>query len=89
MSIRKKIKAGEMGKRLRDIREAKGMSRAALAEELEIGVNHLVKIDCGERGLTNLRCLMVKEILDVSIHYLITGRGEYDKSVQIFSPESG
>ena len=73
---RKKILDREAGMRVRELREAKNITRSALAERMEISISHLALIERGERGLTAVRCEMLKEILNVSIHYLITGRSE-------------
>jgi len=73
---KKKILDRKAGQRVRQLRESKGITRSALAERMGISISHLALIERGERGLTAVRCEMLKEILNVSIHYLITGRSE-------------
>lgn len=44
--------ARQMGKRLKKLREAKGMSQAALAKDAEISRGYLIRLEAGQQDPT-------------------------------------
>ncbi|MCL2049158.1 MAG: helix-turn-helix transcriptional regulator [Defluviitaleaceae bacterium] len=63
----------QIGQRINKLRQAKGMSRAKLAEKIGISVPHLGLIERGERGVTILKCIRLSVIFDVSTDYILKG----------------
>ena len=61
------------GKRLRELREAKGMSQGALAEKLGIHVKTVGKAERGDMGLSVDNLLLIADFFNVSLDYLVRG----------------
>jgi transcriptional regulator with XRE-family HTH domain len=66
----------EIGKRIKEVRISRGISRKALAAIVEISAWHLGLIECGRRGLTLRNCIVMCGVLNVSAEYIATGRGK-------------
>ncbi len=61
------------GKRLRELREAKGMSQSALADELGIHVKTVGKAERGDTGLSVDNLLLIADFFGTTIDYLVRG----------------
>lgn len=62
----------EVGERVRDMRLARGLSQAALAEELDIDRTAVVRIEAGERQVSALELGHLSDILCVPIAHFMT-----------------
>ena len=69
----------EIGARVKDLRLLHDITRENLARHLGIAPSHLGLIERGIRGLTIAKCLIVSELFNVSMDYLLAGRGESHK----------
>lgn len=76
----------EIGNRIREIREEKGISREFLAENSEISTKFLYEIENGKKGLSAETLLKISSSLDCSCDYLLTGiKNPYRKSNEVFN----
>jgi transcriptional regulator with XRE-family HTH domain len=60
-----------MGKRLKKLREAKGMSQAALAEKAELSRGYLIRLEAGRQDPTLGTLERLAEALDMPLRKLI------------------
>lgn len=65
----------QIGKRLKAIREARGLKQKDLAAALGIGRPYLSRIENGDILLSSHLLLKLKELINISINYLLTGEG--------------
>ena len=65
----------ESGKRIQELRKAHGMTQAQLAEALNISLDHLRKIEGGQRGCSVDLLIALAAAFDVSLDFLVLGRG--------------
>lgn len=73
----------EIGARISRLRRGKGMTQAQLSEDLDITVKHLS--EC-ERGLTTLsleKLILLCDILDTDMEYLVRGNDLTGKMIEI------
>jgi transcriptional regulator with XRE-family HTH domain len=63
--------AREMGKRLKKLREAKGISQATLAEKAEISRGYLIRLEAGRQDPTLGTLERLAEALDLPLKRLI------------------
>jgi transcriptional regulator with XRE-family HTH domain len=56
---------GEVGRRVAELRAARGLTQAALAERIGIGAKHLQRIELGELNLTLMSIARIAGALDV------------------------
>ncbi len=63
----------EMGRRVRNRREAKDMSREELAEKLSVSPQFIAYIEYGNKGVSIKRLYLLCQILDVTADYLLAG----------------
>lgn len=63
----------EIGHRLRLARIRKGYTQEQVAEKLEMNTAYYGKVERGISGLTLLNIKRISEILELDIHFLITG----------------
>lgn len=63
----------EMGRRVRNRREARKMSREELAEQLCVSPQFVADIEYGNKGVSIKRLYMLCQILDVTADYLLAG----------------
>ncbi len=66
---------GRSGRRIQELRRACGMTQALLAEELNISLDHLRKIEGGQRGCSVDLLIALAAVFDVSLDFLVLGRG--------------
>lgn len=72
----KKILYKEIGQRLKKARIAHGYTQEEIAERLGMNTAYYGKVERGVSGMTILNIKKVSEILELDIHFLITGIGE-------------
>ena len=65
----------ESGKRIQERRKSHGMTQAQLAEALNISLDHLRKIEGGQRGCSVDLLIALAAVFDVSLDFLVLGRG--------------
>lgn len=63
----------EMGRRVRNRREAKTLSREELAEQLGVSPQFVADIEYGNKGVSIKRLYMLCQILDVTADYILAG----------------
>lgn len=64
----------ETGKRVQLLRKARGLTQERLAEELNISVIHLAKIENGKRGCSLDILIDIATFFDASLDYLALGK---------------
>ena len=62
-----------LGDRIRIAREARGITQKALARRLDVEQGHVWKWEHGVRTPRMLRLIIIADMLDVSLDYLIRG----------------
>lgn len=65
----------ESGKRVQSLRKAHGMTQAQLAEVLNISLDHLRKIEGGQRGCSVDLLIVLSATFGVSLDFLVLGKG--------------
>jgi len=73
----KELNKKEMGSRIRARREALGMSREDLAKRLSVTGKTIANIEYGEKGVTLKNLYKLKQVLGVSIDYLMEGDSRF------------
>ena len=63
----------EMGKRIRDRRKLMSMSREDLSKKLGVTSKTIANIEYGEKGMTLKNLYRLKQILGVSIDFMMDG----------------
>lgn len=63
------------GKRIQELRKAHEMTQAQLAETLNISLDHLRKIEGGQRGCSVDLLIALSAAFDVSLDFLVLGKG--------------
>jgi len=72
----------ESGKRIRELRTARNMTRQQLAERIGLTVNALIsKIETGINGAKIDTLIYIAELFRVSLDYLVCGRGNETESI--------
>jgi len=64
----------ESGKRIQELRLAHGLTQAQLAEALNISLDHLRKVEGGQRGCSVDLLISLSAVFDVSLDFLVLGR---------------
>lgn len=73
----KELDRKEMGARIRARRESLKMSREDLAKKLSVSAKTISNIEYGEKGMTLKNLYKLKQILGVSIDFLMDGDDAY------------
>jgi len=73
----KELNKKEMGSRIKARREALGMSREDLAKRLSVTGKTIANIEYGEKGVTLKNLYKLKQVLGVSIDYLMEGDSRF------------
>lgn len=73
----------EFGKRIKHLRNEKGMIQEDLAPELHISMEHLKKLEGGSRRASYELLGVISDYFDVSIDYLLTGREHYSQATRM------
>lgn len=63
----------ESGKRIQSLRKEKGLTQSALAERLNICLDHLRKIVNGHRGCSVDLLVCLSDLFGVSLDFLVLG----------------
>lgn len=63
----------EVGKRLQNFREVRGLSRTVLAQKLGIGEQHLKDVEAGKKQLTQENIEVLRETFSVDPAWLLGG----------------
>lgn len=71
----------DLGKLIRNLREARGITRSELAEQADVSISHLEKIEAGQRSPGMNTFLKMMLVLDVSISLSGTGNTIQEKCV--------
>ena len=64
----------ESGRRIKEAREKKGYTQAQLSVLVGVEENSIARIECGVKGTSIDRIILISEVLDETIDYLLTGR---------------
>ncbi len=64
----------EFGKRIKELRRRKHLTQMQLSERLDISIDHIKRIECGERACSLDILILFAEYFDVSTDYLLTGK---------------
>ena len=70
------------GKRIQELRKVHEMTQAQLAEALSISLDHLRKIEGGQRGCSVDLLITRAAAFDVSLDFLVLGRGGSDTAAR-------
>ena len=73
----KELDKKEMGARIRARRESLKMSREKLAKKLSVTAKTISNIEYGEKGMTLKNLYRLKQVLGVSIDFLMDGDDAY------------
>ena len=63
----------EMGRRIRDRREALGLSREDLSELLDVSAQFIADVEYGNKGLSIKRLYLLSQVLNVTTDYILAG----------------
>lgn len=69
-----KIDPKEVGKRIQNFREVRGLTRAVLAQRLGISEDHLEDVEAGKKQLTQENIEVLRETFSVDPAWLFGGR---------------
>ena len=72
----------EFGQRIKEERNRMGLTQEELALRLNIGQEHMNKIERGKRGCSIDILLELSEVFGVSTDYLLTGKRAGDESIR-------
>ncbi len=67
----------EVGKRIRFLRQGRGLKQHELAEALNISMAYICKLEHGNNIPSVDLCLELSDCLGVSVDYLLTGKPQY------------
>lgn len=68
-----KLSKKEIGERVRELREERGLTQAELGELLDLTQSNISAIERGDRGVTIHQAVRVARMLRVSVDELLTG----------------
>lgn len=71
----------EVGKRIREIREANGLTQEQMAEILKVTVNAVRGYEKGEYGVSKEVMLRFRQYFHVTADYLLFGYGDSDENL--------
>lgn len=69
-----------IGEKIKEVRQEKNMTQEQLANELQLSVAFLSRVERGNANINLKRLLQISEILDVSPGYILTGSNVNTKS---------
>jgi transcriptional regulator with XRE-family HTH domain len=73
MAQEDEILAPEVGKRIAEVREERGLTQRQLADKAGLSVAFLSEIENGKRNLSSKKLLRIADELNVSTDYLLRG----------------
>ncbi|MBO5031460.1 MAG: helix-turn-helix domain-containing protein [Lachnospiraceae bacterium] len=68
----------EAGKRIKELRLRKGMSRQELAASAMLSDKFLYEIESGRKGFSSAKLLRIANALDVTCDYILNGENELE-----------
>lgn len=71
----------EMGKRLQNLRQAKGLTQEQLADALNVSTVHLAKIEIGSRKCSLDILIDIAVYFNASLDYIVFGKAHSDHDV--------
>lgn len=71
---------GEIGNRIKELREAHGFTREELAEKAEISSKFLYEVEKGRKGLSADSLMKISKTLSCSCDYILTGNNATDET---------
>ncbi len=74
------LKYNIIGEKIKEVRQEKNMTQEQLANELQLSVAFLSRVERGNANINLKRLLQISEILDVSPGYILTGSNVNTKS---------
>ncbi|MGR3178727.1 MAG: helix-turn-helix domain-containing protein [Candidatus Anammoxibacter sp.] len=77
-----KKKSGEVGNRIREIREEKGLRQVDFAKSLGISQNHVSQVESGLYEATNPLLIAIEHTYNIDRKWLLTGKGEKEVKFQ-------
>lgn len=63
-----------MGRRIRVIRESRGMTREVLAEIIDVSAQFIADVEYGNKGVSIRTLFLLKQALGVTSDYLLAGK---------------
>ena len=75
-----KYDAFEIGKRIAGIRKQNGLTQEQFAERLYVTLSHISNVEIGKKGASVEMLVDIACKFDVSLDYLILGKGKEDKN---------
>ena len=72
----------ECGSRIKGLRKASGYTQEMLADKLNTGHPHISRIESGKKSASIDMLVEIAALFNVSLDYLILGRGSGNTSVQ-------
>lgn len=63
-----------MGRRIRVIRESKGLTREELAEMIDVSVQFIADVEYGNKGVSIRTLFLLKQALGVTSDYILAGK---------------
>lgn len=70
------------GKRIQELRKTHKMTQVQLAEVLNISLDHLKKIESGQRGCSVDLLINLSELFDESLDFLVLGKVRPNSAAQ-------
>ena len=74
-----------IGKRIRDQREKRGLSRENLAERIDVSSRFLADIELGTKGMSLQTLMQLSKVLHVSTDFILFGDPDTPSSENIIS----
>lgn len=71
----------DMGRRIRELRNEKGLTRERLAEKAEISTQFLADIESGNKGMSAATLYKLCKALNISSDYLLFGNSENEPGI--------
>lgn len=66
----------EVANRIKEIRKSRNITQEKIAELLNLSENQIYKIESGKSGCTLDNVIIISEVLNVSIDYLLLGKNQ-------------
>lgn len=69
----KELNQKEIGRRIRTIRDSKGLTREVLAEMVDVSSQFIADVEYGNKGMSIKTLFLMKQALGVTADYILTG----------------
>ena len=70
----KELNQISMGRRIRVIRESRGITREALAEMIDVSAQFIADVEYGNKGVSIRTLFLLKQALGVTSDYILAGK---------------